>query len=151
MSSLSLIAQSLKSKKKAKKDDSPRICNGGVHIEMAQELSMSFQLKYLISISKCAVLSDHVQLMLKNDNPLLVSNFLYLWGILLAHLLMPLLIPGLIHIHRQLYPVLPGCRRTEKSMTHELSIPVTDIPVIPQGSSCTYKIKLNEIHCDLCR
>ena len=34
---------------------------------------------------------------------------------------------------------------------NELSIPVTDIPVIPQGSSCTYKMKLNEIHCDLCR
>jgi hypothetical protein len=79
LSSLSPIAQSSKSKKKAKKDDSPKICDGGVHIEMAQELSMSFQLKYLISISKCAVLSDHVQLMLKNDNPLLVSNVLYLW------------------------------------------------------------------------
>jgi proliferating cell nuclear antigen len=64
-----------KAKKKAKKvaDDSGEGGNGGVHIEMTQHVSLTFSLKYLVNFSKSAALSDTVQLMLKNDVPLLVS------------------------------------------------------------------------------
>jgi len=44
-----------------------------VHIEMTQHVNLTFSLKYLVNFSKSASLSDTVQLMLKNDVPLLVS------------------------------------------------------------------------------
>jgi proliferating cell nuclear antigen len=47
---------------------------GGVHIEMTQHVNLTFSLKYLVNFSKSASLSDTVQLMLKNDVPLLVST-----------------------------------------------------------------------------
>ncbi|KAF8469800.1 proliferating cell nuclear antigen [Russula ochroleuca] len=64
-----------KAKKKAKKavDDSAEGGGGGVHIEMTQHVSLTFSLKYLVNFSKSASLSDTVQLMLKNEVPLLVS------------------------------------------------------------------------------
>ncbi|KAI9461874.1 proliferating cell nuclear antigen [Russula earlei] len=62
-------------KKKAKKaiDDMAEGGGGGVHIEMTQHVNLTFSLKYLVIFSKSASLSDTVQLMLKNDVPLLVS------------------------------------------------------------------------------
>jgi len=64
-----------KGKKKAKKvaGDSGEGGSGGVHIEVTQHVSLTFSLKYLVNFSKSAALSDTVQLMLKNDVPLLVS------------------------------------------------------------------------------
>ncbi len=53
-------------------DDSGEGGSGGVHIEMTQHVSLTFSLKYLVNFSKSASLSDTVQLMLKNDVPLLV-------------------------------------------------------------------------------
>jgi proliferating cell nuclear antigen len=44
-----------------------------VHIEMTLHVNLTFSLKYLVNFSKSASLSDTVQLMLKNDVPLLVS------------------------------------------------------------------------------
>ena len=44
-----------------------------MHIEMTQHVNLTFSLKYLVNFSKSASLSDTVQLMLKNDVPLLVS------------------------------------------------------------------------------
>ena len=75
---MSPIAQDSKAKKKAKKvaGDSGE---GGVHIEMTQHVSLTFSLKYLVNFSKSAALSDTVQLMLKNDVPLLVRIFFSLW------------------------------------------------------------------------
>ncbi|KAI0295607.1 proliferating cell nuclear antigen, N-terminal domain-containing protein [Multifurca ochricompacta] len=70
-------AASSSAKKKAKKavesssDSSGG--SGGVHIEMSQHVSLTFSLKYLVNFSKSGSLSDTVQLMLKNDVPLLVS------------------------------------------------------------------------------
>ena len=40
---------------------------------MTQHVNLTFSLKYLVNFSKSASLSDTVQLMLKNDVPLLVS------------------------------------------------------------------------------
>ena len=79
MSGLSPIAQNSKAKKKAKKDDSAEGGDGGVHIEMTQHVTLTFSLKYLVNFSKSASLSDTVQLMLKNDVPLLVRIFFSLW------------------------------------------------------------------------
>ncbi|KAI0259437.1 proliferating cell nuclear antigen, N-terminal domain-containing protein [Gloeopeniophorella convolvens] len=63
-----------KAKKKAKKgEDSIEGGSGGVHIEMTQHVNLTFSLKYLVNFSKSSSLSDTVQLMLKNDVPLLVS------------------------------------------------------------------------------
>ncbi|KAH9049761.1 proliferating cell nuclear antigen [Lactarius deliciosus] len=65
-----------KAKKKAKKasaESSAEGGAGGVHIEMTQHVNLTFSLKYLVNFSKSASLSDTVQLMLKNDVPLLVS------------------------------------------------------------------------------
>lgn len=53
-------------------DDSGEGGGGGVHIEMTQHVNLTFSLKYLVNFSKSASLSDTVQLMLKNDVPLLV-------------------------------------------------------------------------------
>jgi hypothetical protein len=77
---LSPIAQDSKAKKKAKKvaDDSGEGGSGGVHVEMTQHVSLTFSLKYLVNFSKSAVLSDTVQLMLKNDVPLLVRIFQFM-------------------------------------------------------------------------
>jgi len=73
VSVLSSIAQDSKAKKKAKKvDDSGEGGKGGVHIEVTQHVCLTFSLKYLVNFSKSASLSDTVQLMLKNDVPLLV-------------------------------------------------------------------------------
>lgn len=47
-----------------------------MHIEMTQHVNLTFSLKYLVNFSKSAALSDTVQLMLKNDVPLLVRIFL---------------------------------------------------------------------------
>lgn len=47
-----------------------------MHIEMTQHVNLTFSLKYLVNFSKSASLSDTVQLMLKNDVPLLVCIFL---------------------------------------------------------------------------
>ena len=41
---------------------------------MTQHVNLTFSLKYLVNFSKSASLSDTVQLMLKNDVPLLVST-----------------------------------------------------------------------------
>jgi proliferating cell nuclear antigen len=77
VSGLSPIAQNSKAKKKAKKDDSAEGGGGGgVHIEMTQHVTLTFSLKYLVNFSKSASISDTVQLMLKNDVPLLVRIFL---------------------------------------------------------------------------
>jgi len=46
---------------------------------MTQHVSLTFSLKYLVNISKSAALSDTVQLMLKNDVPLLVRMFIGFW------------------------------------------------------------------------
>ncbi|KAI0247751.1 proliferating cell nuclear antigen, N-terminal domain-containing protein [Lactifluus subvellereus] len=64
-----------KAKKKAKKnaEDSAEGGGGGVHVEMTQHVNLTFSLKYLVNFSKSSSLSDTVQLMLKNDVPLLVS------------------------------------------------------------------------------
>jgi len=72
-----VITQDSKAKKKAKKvaDDSAEGGSGGVHIEMTQHVNLTFSLKYLVNFSKSAALSDTVQLMLKNDVPLLVCIF----------------------------------------------------------------------------
>ena len=43
---------------------------------MTQHVNLTFSLKYLVNFSKSAALSDTVQLMLKNDVPLLVRIFL---------------------------------------------------------------------------
>jgi len=66
-------ASSSKAKKKAKKTVDTSDGGGGVHIEMTQHVNLTFSLKYLVNFSKSASLSDTVQLMLKNDVPLLVS------------------------------------------------------------------------------
>ncbi|KAI9435040.1 proliferating cell nuclear antigen [Lactarius indigo] len=69
-------AASSSAKKKAKKvsaESSAEGGAGGVHIEMTQHVNLTFSLKYLVNFSKSASLSDTVQLMLKNDVPLLVS------------------------------------------------------------------------------
>jgi proliferating cell nuclear antigen len=55
-------------------DDSGEGGSGGVHIEMTQHVNLTFSLKYLVNFSKSASLSDTVQLMLKNDVPLLVCT-----------------------------------------------------------------------------
>ncbi len=55
-------------------DDSGEGGSGGVHIEMTQHVNLTFSLKYLVNFSKGASLSDTVQLMLKNDVPLLVCT-----------------------------------------------------------------------------
>src|SRR6266852_139954 len=78
VSTLSPIAQDSKAKKKAKKAAGEG-GNGGVYIEMSQHVSLTFSLKYLVNFSKSAALSDTVQLMLKNDVPLLVRIFFSLW------------------------------------------------------------------------
>ncbi|KAI0045952.1 proliferating cell nuclear antigen [Auriscalpium vulgare] len=62
-----------KPKKKAKKSADDDLPSGGVSIEMTQHVNLTFSLKYLVNFSKSATLSDTVQLMLKNDVPLLVS------------------------------------------------------------------------------
>ncbi|KAI0058159.1 proliferating cell nuclear antigen [Artomyces pyxidatus] len=62
-----------KPKKKAKKSDDDDLPAGGVSIEMTQHVNLTFSLKYLVNFSKSSTLSDTVQLMLKNDVPLLVS------------------------------------------------------------------------------
>ncbi|THH15461.1 hypothetical protein EW146_g5026 [Bondarzewia mesenterica] len=62
-----------KAKKKAKKSEEDDLPPGGVSIEMTQHVTLTFSLKYLVNFSKSAALSDTVQLMLKNDVPLLVS------------------------------------------------------------------------------
>ncbi|KAI0319105.1 proliferating cell nuclear antigen, N-terminal domain-containing protein [Amylostereum chailletii] len=62
-----------KPKKKAKKSDDDDVPSGGVSIEMTQHVTLTFSLKYLVNFSKSAALSDTVQLMLRNDVPLLVS------------------------------------------------------------------------------
>jgi proliferating cell nuclear antigen len=74
---LVIITQDAKAKKKAKKvaDDSAEGGSGGVLIEMAQHVNLTFSLKYLVNFSKSASLSDTVQLMLTNDVPLLVCIF----------------------------------------------------------------------------
>lgn len=79
---LSPNSQNSKAKKKAKKaaDDSAEGGGGGVHIEMTQHVSLTFSLKYLVNFSKSASLSDTVQLMLKNEVPLLVRISLQLNG-----------------------------------------------------------------------
>ena len=56
-------------------DDSGEGGGGGVHVEMTQHVNLTFSLKYLVNFSKSASLSDTVQLMLKNDVPLLVRTF----------------------------------------------------------------------------
>ncbi|KAH9058090.1 proliferating cell nuclear antigen [Lactarius vividus] len=69
-------AASSSAKKKVKKasaESSAEGSAGGVHIEMTQHVNLTFSLKYLVNFSKSASLSDTVQLMLKNDVPLLVS------------------------------------------------------------------------------
>jgi proliferating cell nuclear antigen len=66
-------ASSSKAKKKPKKTAESSAEGGGVHIEMSQHVNLTFSLKYLVNFSKSASLSDTVQLMLKNDVPLLVS------------------------------------------------------------------------------
>ncbi|KAI9454488.1 proliferating cell nuclear antigen [Lactarius psammicola] len=70
-------AASSSAKKKAKKATAESSTEGGggggVHIEMTQHVNLTFSLKYLVNFSKSASLSDTVQLMLKNDVPLLVS------------------------------------------------------------------------------
>lgn len=63
-----------KAKKKVKKTVESSDGGGGVHIEMTQHVNLTFSLKYLVNFSKSASLSDTVQLMLKNDVPLLVST-----------------------------------------------------------------------------
>lgn len=63
-----------KSKKKVKKTVESSDGGGGVHIEMTQHVNLTFSLKYLVNFSKSSSLSDTVQLMLKNDVPLLVST-----------------------------------------------------------------------------
>ncbi|KAA1478803.1 proliferating cell nuclear antigen [Dentipellis sp. KUC8613] len=63
-----------KAKKKVKKSaDDDDTSSGGVSIELTQHVTLTFSLKYLVNFSKSASLSDTVQLMLKNDVPLLVS------------------------------------------------------------------------------
>ena len=44
-----------------------------VEISLTEPVALTFSLKYLVNFSKSASLSDTVQLMLKNDVPLLVS------------------------------------------------------------------------------
>ena len=72
------IAQGSKTKKKAKKvvdEDAEGGGGGGVHIEMTHPVILTFSLKFLSMFSKSATLSDTVQIMLKNDVPLLVHIF----------------------------------------------------------------------------
>jgi len=71
------IAQGSKTKKKAKKvvDEDAEGGGGGVHIEMTHPVILTFSLKFLSMFSKSATLSDTVQIMLKNDVPLLVHIF----------------------------------------------------------------------------
>ncbi|ETW76301.1 hypothetical protein HETIRDRAFT_52853 [Heterobasidion irregulare TC 32-1] len=63
----------LKQTEAARERDDDEIPSGGVSIEMTQHVTLTFSLKYLVNFSKSASLSDTVQLMLKNDVPLLVS------------------------------------------------------------------------------
>lgn len=48
-----------------------------MRIELNQHVSLTFSLKYLVNFAKSSSLSTVVQLMMSNDVPLLVSNFLY--------------------------------------------------------------------------
>jgi proliferating cell nuclear antigen len=99
VSVLSPIVQDSKAKKKAKRvaDDSGERGSAGVHIEMVQHVSLTFLVKYLVNFSKSAALSDTVQLMFKNDNPLLlhINEFM---GIPLTQSPMLLILPGVIYV-----------------------------------------------------
>ncbi|KZV69775.1 proliferating cell nuclear antigen [Peniophora sp. CONT] len=66
-------AASAKPKKRVKKDDNEDVSAGGVSIELTAHVALTFSLKYLVNFSKSASLSDTVQLMMRNDVPLLVS------------------------------------------------------------------------------
>ncbi|THH02950.1 hypothetical protein EW145_g6663 [Phellinidium pouzarii] len=65
-------AQKATKAKRAKKsdDDGPA---GGVAIDLASHVALTFSLKYLVNFAKSSTLSDTVQLMMSNDVPLLVS------------------------------------------------------------------------------
>ncbi|KAF9048121.1 proliferating cell nuclear antigen [Hymenopellis radicata] len=64
-------ASSSKGKGKKKADDDED--RDMVKIEMNQHVSLTFSLKYLVNFSKSQSLANHVQLMMSNDVPLLVS------------------------------------------------------------------------------
>ncbi|VDB91491.1 unnamed protein product [Peniophora sp. CBMAI 1063] len=67
-----------KPKKRVKKDtDDEGASGGGVSIDLTAHVALTFSLKYLVNFSKSATLSDTVQLMMRNDVPLLVS---YMFG-----------------------------------------------------------------------
>ncbi|KAI0030867.1 proliferating cell nuclear antigen, N-terminal domain-containing protein [Vararia minispora EC-137] len=66
-----------KPKKRARKSDDDDGPVSGVSITMTAHVALTFSLKYLVNFSKSTSLSDTVQLMLRNDVPLLVS---YMFG-----------------------------------------------------------------------
>ncbi|PPQ75125.1 hypothetical protein CVT25_007936, partial [Psilocybe cyanescens] len=54
-------------------DEGDNSIPAGVVIEMNQHVSLTFSLKYLVNFSKSASLSGEVQLLMRNDVPLLVA------------------------------------------------------------------------------
>jgi len=66
-----------KPKKRAKNGEEDGGPSGGVSVEMTAHVALTFSLKYLVNFAKSSSLSDTVQLMLRNDVPLLVS---YMFG-----------------------------------------------------------------------
>ena len=66
--------QNGKPKKRTKKDADDEGPAGGVSIELTAHVALTFSLKYLVNFSKSASLSDTVQLMMRNDVPLLVRT-----------------------------------------------------------------------------
>jgi len=71
--------------KKAKKSaDEDGDTGGGVAIEMAQSVSLTFSLKYLVNFAKSASLVDTVVLKLSSEVPLLVSPPFFLHFLLLT-------------------------------------------------------------------
>lgn len=86
-------------------DDSGEGGGGGVHIEMTQHVNLTFSLKYLVNFSKSASLSDTVQLMLKNDVPLLVCILCTFHNSAGSP---PMGFPGVIYIWPGLHSVLFG-------------------------------------------
>lgn len=89
-------------------DDSAEGGSGGVHIEMTQHVNLTFSLKYLVNFSKSGALSDTVQLMLKNDVPLLVCIFSRPRSS--RHLVADASFLGVVHIWPGLYSVLSSTK-----------------------------------------
>ena len=107
---------------------------------MTQHVNLTFSLKYLVNFSKSASLSDTVQLMLKNDVPLLVS---ILSNIARHIFLIPNSFSGVVHVWSGIHSVL-SCTKDRG----RLSVGIALLALAHILSRCNENIAFRStVHC----